>query len=632
MDTARYDVFVSYRRDGGAAEARLLRAALTERGLSVFMDVTDLRHGHFDTTLLDRIAECSFFVVILSPHALDRCDDEQDWLRQEIRQALAEKKQIIPVILPGFTFTPFLPADIRDLPRHQGVEYSHTLFDATVAKILDSIGSAGRRTLKPKMAWHALERRLGAVGVLPLALLALLPLGVYALLSHSVRSTIPALIGDYGVELVADDWTIHPLSLSAVARNMTLRPPHDRAATPPFSGDEVEFRGTLASVVSGLSKDVLHIVTFGWIGSAQPFTEAVVRRGELHLERSDTGRLNWADFWDVVPASRKDQIRSGVFPVEAIIVDRLKISYLEHIPGRSGGGVMQTLQATINVDDVTGSIAGLITQPSPATRPVTFQLAGRSADGSVAVSGSAAFDRSPIVRYFPYFPIQINVLLDNIGAAAVSAMMPNATAIVATRGSLRGTVSLDVAANHGQCTSKLLMEDVHLAPNPRLTMAKESFDRLQRDLANWKTSGQFEACKPFDEREAEAASRQASRPASQPVVPVLITALNTQAAATAPPSVRAAAAYDERSLGVTIQSTMNGAINSLTGSLEQNISSALGHVTLGGGRPGPAGPGAGQASPDFGNGVSKGVKSLGHGIKKLFGGGKDDKNAPPKKK
>jgi len=48
MESGKTDVFISYRRDGGSAEARLIRSALGERGLNTFLDVTSLTHGMFD--------------------------------------------------------------------------------------------------------------------------------------------------------------------------------------------------------------------------------------------------------------------------------------------------------------------------------------------------------------------------------------------------------------------------------------------------------------------------------------------------------------------------------------------------------------------------------------------------------
>ena len=65
-----YEVFVSYRREGGGAEARLIQAALEKRGLRSFLDVTDLNKGYFDESLLKRVAETPNFLVVLSPNSL----------------------------------------------------------------------------------------------------------------------------------------------------------------------------------------------------------------------------------------------------------------------------------------------------------------------------------------------------------------------------------------------------------------------------------------------------------------------------------------------------------------------------------------------------------------------------------
>lgn len=140
MPQNSYDVFISYRRANGAAEARLIRSALVDHGLRVFLDVTDLDKGLFDDALLRCIAVTPNFVVILSPHALDSCVEKGDWLRAEIAHAAAHQRNIVPVMLPGFEFPAQLPDDITTLPRHQAVQYSHVFFEAAVSKILQMVG------------------------------------------------------------------------------------------------------------------------------------------------------------------------------------------------------------------------------------------------------------------------------------------------------------------------------------------------------------------------------------------------------------------------------------------------------------------------------------------------------------
>jgi hypothetical protein len=183
-----YDLFISYRRESDAAEARVIYHALKSRGMRVFLDVDDIRRGHFDTALFTTIAESPNFLVILSPHALDRCVIEADWLRREITQAIATGRNIIPIIMPGFEFPRELPESIRDLSRRQGIEYSHTLLKTTIDKILDGAvefhPSPMARLMRPAAGlllvaclvllvigrlydWQGLRRRTPSITVVP---------------------------------------------------------------------------------------------------------------------------------------------------------------------------------------------------------------------------------------------------------------------------------------------------------------------------------------------------------------------------------------------------------------------------------------------------------------------------------
>jgi hypothetical protein len=131
-----YDVFISYRR-ANSPDARSICAGLERYNLRVFLDVVDLGPGHFGEHLLQCIAKTPNYVVILSPNSLDRCSDEHDWLRQEIAQAIKTKRNIIPILMPGFSFPEqhMLPDDIRGLRLNQSVSYSHEFFDAMIEKV-----------------------------------------------------------------------------------------------------------------------------------------------------------------------------------------------------------------------------------------------------------------------------------------------------------------------------------------------------------------------------------------------------------------------------------------------------------------------------------------------------------------
>src|ERR1700681_2889267 len=156
-----YDVFISYRRDGGAAEARLLQSKLNERKIRTFLDVTELGRGYFDDALLKHIEQTPNFLVILSPHSLSRGEHEEDWLRREIAHALATERNVVPLMMPGFEWPPKLPKDLRNLRRHQGLDYSHLYFEAMLQKLvatLDLTASPAGQEKQPRPSQDQLER------------------------------------------------------------------------------------------------------------------------------------------------------------------------------------------------------------------------------------------------------------------------------------------------------------------------------------------------------------------------------------------------------------------------------------------------------------------------------------------
>ena len=126
-----HDIFISYRRNGGFETAYYLYEHLVRDGYGVTFDIDTLRSGRFDEVLLSRIDECTDFIVILSPGCFDRTVDpafpkENDWLRRELAHALANGKNVVPVILRDFAgFPSNLPEDVEEVKWMNGPEYSH---------------------------------------------------------------------------------------------------------------------------------------------------------------------------------------------------------------------------------------------------------------------------------------------------------------------------------------------------------------------------------------------------------------------------------------------------------------------------------------------------------------------------
>ena len=62
----KYDIFISYRRVGGAQYARILQLMLLQRGYNVFLDYDELTDGNFSTHIQKAIKNAPIFILILS--------------------------------------------------------------------------------------------------------------------------------------------------------------------------------------------------------------------------------------------------------------------------------------------------------------------------------------------------------------------------------------------------------------------------------------------------------------------------------------------------------------------------------------------------------------------------------------
>ena len=135
---AGFDVFLSYRRDGGETMAILLKDRLSAKGYRVFLDIEGLNSGSFNTKLLFVIEECTDFVFVGSKGSLDRCANEGDWVRLEIAHALRHSKNIVPIMLRDFEFPATLPEEIDSLRVQNGVNAnSHEYFDAAIDRLAE---------------------------------------------------------------------------------------------------------------------------------------------------------------------------------------------------------------------------------------------------------------------------------------------------------------------------------------------------------------------------------------------------------------------------------------------------------------------------------------------------------------
>ncbi|MGA8029131.1 MAG: tetratricopeptide repeat protein [Bryobacteraceae bacterium] len=103
MERIEKTVFLSYRRTN-IPWALAIFQNLRQHGYDVFFDYNGMASGDFERVILGNIPARAHFLVLLTPSALERCNEPADWLRREIETALATQRNIVPLMLEGFEF------------------------------------------------------------------------------------------------------------------------------------------------------------------------------------------------------------------------------------------------------------------------------------------------------------------------------------------------------------------------------------------------------------------------------------------------------------------------------------------------------------------------------------------------
>lgn len=116
--------------------ARLIYDHLKNLGLNPFFDLEELHAGQFNVKLYEKIEDSANFLLVLHSHSLDRCVNENDWVRLEIEHAIKEDKNIVPVIMNGFEWPDDLPESLQKLPYYNAAIIRREYFDASISRLL----------------------------------------------------------------------------------------------------------------------------------------------------------------------------------------------------------------------------------------------------------------------------------------------------------------------------------------------------------------------------------------------------------------------------------------------------------------------------------------------------------------
>ena len=132
-------VFISYRRKDQAWALNVYKD-LKSRQYDVFFDYESIPSGDFEQIIVSNIKARAHFILVLTPTALDRCNESGDWVRREIETAMDERRNIIPLLFDDFSFTltnvsEKLTGKLSSLKRYNGLEVPATYFDDAMRRL-----------------------------------------------------------------------------------------------------------------------------------------------------------------------------------------------------------------------------------------------------------------------------------------------------------------------------------------------------------------------------------------------------------------------------------------------------------------------------------------------------------------
>ena len=148
-------IFISYRRDDSAASAGRLYDRLAHHfgKEQVFRDLDAIAPGaEFAKVIEERISQCDVLLAVIGKNWVDvknaagqrRLDYPEDSVRTEVREALNQKKLVIPVLIGGAEVPrpEQLPEDIAALAGRNAIEITESRFDYDAGRVIESIEKA----------------------------------------------------------------------------------------------------------------------------------------------------------------------------------------------------------------------------------------------------------------------------------------------------------------------------------------------------------------------------------------------------------------------------------------------------------------------------------------------------------
>ena len=332
----RYDIFISYRREGGYDTAKHMNDLLVRDGYRVSFDIDTLRSGDFDQQLYARIDQCKDFLLVVDQHAFDRSldpksDPATDWLRCELAYALKKGKNIIPIFLSGVKgFPDNLPEDIHAVVQKNGPEYNRYYFN-------DFYETLKERFLHSKSIRRNIVMPIVAiVAVIAIVLLSVFLYSRFIHQSETEKSYGDTLVVHVVEKQKAEQSQTQPATTSETSEEIAkAQPTTTPLPAPEATPDSIKmkYRGTIGSAAATMHIDTR--ITQGNIGYYYYNKNAKVRSEKRNLqlyvlryEKNKDGTLHY-----VLCEQEVDNGDTGHFDIR---VDTVKHTIKGRFRGDSG--------------------------------------------------------------------------------------------------------------------------------------------------------------------------------------------------------------------------------------------------------------------------------------------------------
>ena len=450
-------------------------------------------------------------------------------------------------------------------------------------------------------------KHFGLKSALSFFIVVLLPIVNSECRAKAGEHMVSAYAQYHDVELEVGSWSGEFFGGDAQAHHVVLKGRGPFAKSELFTADTVTFD---LSVWRWLKFNAFR---WPWHWKAGDVLRSIqVDRPQIYAERTMAGQWNWDEVLEPEDESSERHESGSALPVGLphLELKNMRIQWVEQMPTPSGSGIIGASTFTIFLEDVDARLDNINMERDGEKLPVNFAVDGRTSDGRFSVKGKAQFgDIAP--------RLIATIVLQNIGAAAFGRMLIS-SALVPTAGTMDGRIELDARYPTLNCRTNVSLRNVTYALNPTAPLAVTSRAQVEKELAALQVNrGVLASC-----------DSDLSKPDFR-LIPVVQTAVTQQALMDASPAIRQVAASDSRSIkDKVIDSAVKSAGDAAAIQAGNLVSKLLGvqprpqpAAQNGFATPPPPPPGAQPAQKPAANPF----KSMGDGIKKLFGGGKKDK-------